>query len=805
MASASGIRAGRTYVEVGADDSQLAAVLARVQRQLRAMGDSFQAIGKQIGGVGLAAAAPFAVATKSFASFDDAMANLRANVKPTADELAQITAAAADIGKSTGVGPTKVIQAMTELRKAGLPLKDVLETATKAALQFARVAELDVAKAAVVLNDNINLFGVDAVTAADALSRAADGSSASLEEIVLAMSQFGTVAKGAGLSIGETANLIAIMSNQAVKGSDAGTSLKTALLKLRAPADEGAAKMKELGINVRKADLEMKDARGIVGELQSKLGGLNAKARDEALSKIFGTDAIRAGEILLKLGTKGFDEVTKSISEGLSVAEKYNILMGTLSGLAQRTGAALEGVAIEVGSALAPALAKAGAILAGVINGIGEFLKQNKALVVTVAKSAAAAVGIGVALVALGAALKVAAVGFAVLRGVVVVTTAVIWGIHAAFVALNTAIALGSILVSIGSTLAAIATPAGLLTIAVLALGAALGYAVYQSGIAGKAFASVKETAIAAFGGIADALKAGDLALAGRILWAALKLEFTKGINFLKALWADWGTAAIEAWRGFSFELASRMIDLWAGLRAGFVLAVGFMKDTWAGFTAFFEKAMNTAVGRVAEELATAKSFFTTGGGLLGGKEKLQAELKLIKDLTVAKNAAVDKRLAGRGAGTAAEVAGIATDRLAQRQALADQEGAEQGARRKAAAAGLAGDAKGLADAQRELRDALDEVDAGLLDDILGGGDTTTTAPAALPGGGPAGLDKSLDHVHGKIDTKGTFSAAAVAGLGVGDSVNDAVKEQVKEQKETNKKLDKIADKITDSKPVFGV
>ena len=52
-------------------------------------------------------------------------------------------------------------------------------------------------------------------------------------------------------------------------------------------------------------------------------------------------------------------------------------------------------------------------------------------------------------------------------------------------------------------------------------------------------------------------------------LWAALNVEWLKGVAALKGIWADWGQATVDVFAGVSFKIAGLMVDAWAGSRPG--------------------------------------------------------------------------------------------------------------------------------------------------------------------------------------------------------------------------------------------
>lgn len=68
MASVGDIKAGRAYVEIGAEDSQLVKTLASDARQLQKWGGAIRGLGLQLAGAGAAVLGPLAVAGASFAS-----------------------------------------------------------------------------------------------------------------------------------------------------------------------------------------------------------------------------------------------------------------------------------------------------------------------------------------------------------------------------------------------------------------------------------------------------------------------------------------------------------------------------------------------------------------------------------------------------------------------------------------------------------------------------------------------------------------------------------------------------------------
>ncbi len=88
-----------------------------------------------------------------------------------------------------------------------------------------------------------------------ALAGGANASTASVESLGHALSQVGPGAVNAGLNLNDTVGALAAFDNAGIKGSDAGTSLKTMLSRLVPQTAKAATAMKD-------ANLDFTDANG---------------------------------------------------------------------------------------------------------------------------------------------------------------------------------------------------------------------------------------------------------------------------------------------------------------------------------------------------------------------------------------------------------------------------------------------------------------------------------------------------------------------------------------------------------------
>src|SRR5690606_21646243 len=172
---------------------------------------------------------------------------------------------------------------------------------------------------------------------------------------------------------------------------------------------------------------------------------------------------------------------------------------------------------------------------------------------------------------------------------------AVIGGLVAVIGAVGTAIAI------LGKIIALLLTPIGLVVLAVVALA---GYLLYATGIGGKAlawlgerFETLKNDGIAAWQGIADALAAGDIGLAAKILWLTLKMEWKRGVHFLNGLWIGAKEFFLSLWTNAVFGVAKILNNGWAAIEVGWTETVGFLADAWSVFTNLLTHTWHNTIG----------------------------------------------------------------------------------------------------------------------------------------------------------------------------------------------------------------
>lgn len=371
-------------------------------RASKARMDAMEEAGRSVLMFGAAAAVGVGVAVKKFSDFDHQMGKVQAATQATSEVMAELREGALAGGQELGYTATETAGAIEYMAKAGVSARHILGGGMVASLSLAAAGAMEVEQAAEIAATAMVQFGLagsDLPHVADLLASAATNAQGDVQDLGLALKQGGLVANQAGWSIEETTGILAQFANAGLIGSDAGTSMRTMLLHLMGPSDKAREKMEELGFSAYNAAGGFKSAQELAQEVQDKLGGLEKAEQDAALAIIFGMDAIRGSNVLMKAGAKGTkawaDEVNQSGFAAKAAAARLNNLNGDM----RKFRASLERSLIGAGAPLNNTLRTITQFGTGAVNAF-------TALPVP-AQQAAAAVATGAAAVGLlgGAAL----------------------------------------------------------------------------------------------------------------------------------------------------------------------------------------------------------------------------------------------------------------------------------------------------------------------------------------------------------------------------------------------------------------
>lgn len=316
--------------------------------------EAFTLLGTAAFAVGAIAAAGVALAVKKYADFDQAMSNVKAATQETASNMSLLREAAIEAGGATVFSASEAANAIEELGKAGLSTEEILSGGLSGALDLAASGQLDVARAAEVTAITLkqfNLSGERATDVADLLSAGAGKAAGDVEDLSQALNQAALVARQTGLSVEETTGTLAAFASAGLLGSDAGTSLKTALQRLTPQSKEAEDEMRRLGISAYDAQGQFIGISKFAGVLEQGLGDLTDEQRNASMAIIFGSDAVRAASVLYDQGASGIQEWIDKTNDSGYAARVAADRLDNLAGDVEKLGGAFDSTLIKSGSA----------------------------------------------------------------------------------------------------------------------------------------------------------------------------------------------------------------------------------------------------------------------------------------------------------------------------------------------------------------------------------------------------------------------------------------------------------------------
>jgi TP901 family phage tail tape measure protein len=275
--------------------------------------------------------------------FEAAMNVLSISARSSGTALEELNRAAIRVGADTeliGIDAMQAADAMTNFYKAGLTTADIfggegglnsyleegasLTGALRAAVDLAAASELDLGQASDVVAIAMATFGLQAEEATritDAFVRAADASVTSVPELTEALTAVGPTAAAFGWTLEDLNTALAILSERGIRGSEAGTNLKSMMTNLMRPTDDVAATLQELGVALYDSNGQMVDLRSIISQLEQSMAGMTEEQRNMAVQTLAGTYGMKAMQTLLAEGAAGWDAMTAAVESAASAQE----------------------------------------------------------------------------------------------------------------------------------------------------------------------------------------------------------------------------------------------------------------------------------------------------------------------------------------------------------------------------------------------------------------------------------------------------------------------------------------------------
>lgn len=412
---------GTRLKEAGVDTADLAGESARLAEELedlraqheaaagavRAGGQAYQEVGEAAGNFGVQASEAFSAVQQTLVSagiagalreikdayiecaaaagdFEAGMSDVEALSGASAQEMAELTNKAKELGAETKYTALQASEAMGYMAMAGWDAQEML-SGMNGVIALAAASSEDLAQVSDIVTDNLTAFGMkasDTARFADVLAAAATSANTDVSIMGETFKQSASVAGALNYSIEDVAVAVGLMANAGVKGSIAGTALKNSFNGLLEGVTLTSAAFGEYQYSAVQVDGTMKDFAGSVDELRGYFEQMTETERVANAQAIAGKEGYNGLLAILNATDEDYQSLTNSINNCTGAAERMAaIKMDNLNGQLALMDSAWDALRTTIGEEFNPELRRLAETGTDVLSWANSFVQAHPALV----------------------------------------------------------------------------------------------------------------------------------------------------------------------------------------------------------------------------------------------------------------------------------------------------------------------------------------------------------------------------------------------------------------------------------------
>lgn len=385
--------------------------------KMDSVGKTLEGVGKKMSDVGssltksvtVPIAAIGTAAVKTTADFDSSMSNVGAISGATGKDFDSLRDKAREMGAKTKFSASEAADAMSYMAMAGWKTGDMLD-GIEGIMYLAAASGEDLATSSDIVTDALTAMGYSAKDSgrlADVMAAASSNANTNVSLMGETFKYAAAVAGSYGYSMEDTALATGLMANAGIKGTQAGTALRSIMSRLATDAGASSTSLGALGILTQKlgvefynADGSMRPFRDVILDTRKAWSGLTQEEQANYANKIAGKNAMSGWLALMNASETDVTKLATAIDNCDGTAEDMaNTMQDNLNGQLTILKSALEELAIQIGDALMPTIR-------GIVTKLQEFVAKLSAMDEgtrrTIIKIALFAASIGPLLLAFG-------------------------------------------------------------------------------------------------------------------------------------------------------------------------------------------------------------------------------------------------------------------------------------------------------------------------------------------------------------------------------------------------------------------
>lgn len=282
-------------------------------------------------------------AIKSYADFEKEMSAVKAISGATGAEFDMLTEKARQMGADTKFSATESAQAFEYMAMAGWKTDDMMN-GIEGVMNLAAASGEDLGRVSDIVTDALTAFGLkasDSAHFADVLAAAATSSNTNVGMMGDTFKYVAPLAGALKYDVEDVATAIGVMANSGVKGTEAGTSLRSIFTRLAKPPKDAAKALDALGISIKNSDGTIKPFMQTMEEMRDKFSTLSDDQKIQYAASIAGQEAMSGLLAIMNASEGDFEKVANAIdhADG-SAKEMAKTRMDNLAGDIELVGGA---------------------------------------------------------------------------------------------------------------------------------------------------------------------------------------------------------------------------------------------------------------------------------------------------------------------------------------------------------------------------------------------------------------------------------------------------------------------------------
>ena len=349
----------RRLQQEAATTSTALAKIDEAGKKIETFGDSVTSAGKAVMPASMAVAGLGAAAVKTAADFDSSMSKVAAVSGATGDDLDALRDKAREMGAKTKFSASEAADAMNYMAMAGWKTEDMLE-GIEGIMNLAAASGEDLATTSDIVTDALTAFGLSAQDSghfADILAAASSNANTNVSMMGETFKYCAPIAGALGFSAEDTAEAIGLMANAGIKGSQAGTALRTIMNNLTGDIKLSGSALGEVTIATTNADGSMRDLSDILSDCRGAFAQLSESEQAAAAEALVGKNAMSGFLALMNAGEGDIEKLSTAIANCDGTAERMaETMQDNLAGQLTILKSQLQELAISFGEMLMPAI-----------------------------------------------------------------------------------------------------------------------------------------------------------------------------------------------------------------------------------------------------------------------------------------------------------------------------------------------------------------------------------------------------------------------------------------------------------------